>query len=156
MRKYIIALFCFFSSFASCQSISEINGAWALKETYYYWKSGKSEEIDVTEIRISGAIYYILTNSIVIDSNACQPYFSVPGAKWKIVSIFPKGASAYILKLESFKRQHEYGEILIIKNTDSSICFIAQKMSGFFIKEFSQSFLLTGRNNSYVLCDIKN
>jgi len=155
MRNILILLLFFFPIFVSCESVFDFNGAWALKESYDSWKKGNSEEIIATEIKIGEKTYLYLTHSIIFNSYKKPAIFSVPGGKWKINNIEKMSDSLYSMILESMKTKGVTATVSINILSDKSIYFTTTSMSNAFKLEFDQSFLLKGKEFSYIRCDSK-
>jgi len=153
MKKFCVSVLSLVTVFASCESSKDFNGAWALKETYDYWKTGKSEEVVATESKIGNAIYLVLTNSIVIGSQENPAFFSVPGGRWKLLGINRETSSKYLMELESTRMNDATANLSINILPDSLIYFEVKDMTNDFKSEFDQSFLMLGDKHPYIRCE---
>lgn len=155
MKKLLFFVLYFCTFFLSCESYNDFNGAWALKESYDYWKAGGKEDIVAKESKVGNTIFMVITHSIIISSQKLPGFISVPGGKWKIVSIKIETPSKYVMELVSFKNNDATALLYINKNSDLLITFEIKDMSDIFKSEFDQSFLMIGDKFPYILCDKK-
>ena len=134
----------------------DLNGPWASKESYEYWKTGEAEEIDATEVEVGKITYLYLTHSVMINQYANPPiFYPIEGGRWELLSIVKENLQRYILKLRSFKNKNAIGELYVNVMKDFSIYFEEGQMTEAFKREFDIAFLTFGENNTYVKCDVK-
>lgn len=139
----------------SCSAIEyDLNGAWAFKDAYYYWKEGEQEDISATSVNIGGTRYLALTNSVYIVTKEKNKYLQVPGGKWSIENIIKRKDFSYILELSAMKDRESKGSIIVHFIDADLIYFSAGSMNDKFKYEFDQSFLMLNKENSYKRCDI--
>jgi len=130
-----------------------LGGAWATKGNYTAWKNG-SKDVNVNKTPIGNMYYYVITNSIIIDTFSNPMCLSVPGGKWTIRTVKQVEKNKYALILESYRKKSDTGEIEIKMNSDSSISIYSANMSESVKKEIAQSFLELDGNRQYVRCDV--
>lgn len=154
MSKIIVFFLLLIPFNISCEESQDLNGAWALLETYNAWKSGINEELVANKALIGNTLFWVLTNSITIENNDSSKILSVPGGQWKILSIKRVSNNSYKMNLESMRNVDLFGTVFVTETNDNEIYFTEGEMVEGFEDEINQSFLMFGANIPYKRCDI--